>query len=670
MFDSLRNRRGTCASARPVTTHRAATAPPVELPAAPNPSFRAVRRHGPRRARAGARSFAARGVDVARIRERTRRRRLWKLFVWLAPLGVFIYYRIATTNPIRFGLPHLTPTQMQIFLPIGLIVAARHRARRPDDGGREVAARALRPERDRRHARRRRRSRSGARTRSSRRSTCSSATRRSASAWAATRARRSCSKARPAPARRTWRRPWRARPACRSCSCRRPRSSRCTTAQTGRKIRNYFKELRKAAREEGGAIGFIEEIDAIAGARSGMRTTPLRLERRPTRRGRQPQHVERGHLRRRQRAADPAAVVRHADGRRTRARAGASTGRTACCRRTAGSRRSRRCASNILVIGATNRAADLDPALLRPGRFDRSIHFDLPSRSGRREIIDYYLDSKAHVPELDKEERRDAARRDDLRLHAGDDRAPLRRGARVGAARRPRRRWTGHDVQQAKMTEEIGLKQPVEYTEDEKRTIATHEAGSRGRRVPRRPEPQARGAVDHQAPRRARSARALRQRGALHAARAPSSSAIDEDRVRRHDAPRSCSSASRAPVRAATSRTRRRIAAQMVGSFGMAGSLVSFEAVEAGPITQGIVGKVLANEDARHAVERLLDQAKADVHTLLDDNRHLVIALRDELLDARRARRRRDHRRAARGRRTPAPRTTAEADVREPRRET
>ena len=41
--------------------------------------------------------------------------------------------------------------------------------------------------------------------------------------------------------------------------------------QTGRKIRTYFKALRKAAREEGGAIGFIEEIDAIAGARSGMR---------------------------------------------------------------------------------------------------------------------------------------------------------------------------------------------------------------------------------------------------------------------------------------------------------------------------------------------------------------------------------------------------------------
>src|SRR5439155_4766522 len=75
-----------------------------------------------------------------------------------------------------------------------------------------------------------------------------------------------------------------------------------------------------------------------------------------------------------------------------------------------------------------------------------------------------------------------------------------------------------------------------------------------------------------------------------------------------------------------------RIAAQMVGAFGMAGSLVSFEAVEAGPISQGIVGKVLANEDARAAVERLLDQAKADVHSLIDSNRHLVVALRDELL--------------------------------------
>ena len=39
---------------------------------------------------------------------------------------------------------------------------------------------------------------------------------------------------------------------------------------TARKIRSYFKALRKAARQEGGAIGFIEEIDAIAMARVGL----------------------------------------------------------------------------------------------------------------------------------------------------------------------------------------------------------------------------------------------------------------------------------------------------------------------------------------------------------------------------------------------------------------
>src|SRR2546427_491184 len=43
--------------------------------------------------------------------------------------------------------------------------------------------------------------------------------------------------------------------------------------QTNRKIRSYFKELRKAARAEGGAVGFIEEIDAIAASRAGMRMT-------------------------------------------------------------------------------------------------------------------------------------------------------------------------------------------------------------------------------------------------------------------------------------------------------------------------------------------------------------------------------------------------------------
>ena len=44
---------------------------------------------------------------------------------------------------------------------------------------------------------------------------------------------------------------------------------------TARRIRAYFKALRKAARQEGGAIGFIEEIDAIGAARGGVSATAM-----------------------------------------------------------------------------------------------------------------------------------------------------------------------------------------------------------------------------------------------------------------------------------------------------------------------------------------------------------------------------------------------------------
>ncbi|MGH2576661.1 MAG: AAA family ATPase, partial [Actinomycetota bacterium] len=53
---------------------------------------------------------------------------------------------------------------------------------------------------------------------------------------------------------------------------------------------------------------------------------------------------------------------------------------------------------NILVIGATNRAATLDPALVRPGRFDRKIHVGLPSYEGREDIARYYLAKVRHEP--------------------------------------------------------------------------------------------------------------------------------------------------------------------------------------------------------------------------------------------------------------------------------
>ena len=66
-------------------------------------------------------------------------------------------------------------------------------------------------------------------------------------------------------------------------------------------------------------------------------------------------------------------------------------------------RRPRVAAANILVVASTNRAADLDPALMRPGRFDRVITFNLPPRTDRVEIAGYYLARKSHAPDVTAE---------------------------------------------------------------------------------------------------------------------------------------------------------------------------------------------------------------------------------------------------------------------------
>jgi len=46
----------------------------------------------------------------------------------------------------------------------------------------------------------------------------------------------------------------------------------------------------------------------------------------------------------------------------------------------------------VFVIGATNHEKDLDPAAIRPGRFDKTIHINVPDENGRNDIINFYLD--------------------------------------------------------------------------------------------------------------------------------------------------------------------------------------------------------------------------------------------------------------------------------------
>jgi ATP-dependent Zn protease len=579
----------------------------------------------------GGSAVLANGLDVSRIREATRLKRLWRVAFVMSLVFGYLWYRILSGNLIRFGIPTLTATQMQIFLPVGLIVIlclvlvvpmvamgksphVRYDASEITTSLDDVVGLG----------------------------TVKDEVVKSLNLFLGYQTFRRVMGGNPRKGVLFEGPPGTGKTYMAKAMAREAGvpflfvSSTAFQSQyygaTGRKIRNYFKELRKAAAEEGGAIGFIEEIDAIAGVRSGMRSTPYGDE--------QAWHGADPHGRRVERnmTEGVSGVVNELLVQLQSFDTPNSSHRVSSwfvdiMNRLLPSHRkiSKRPTqpSNILIIAATNRAADLDPALLRPGRFDRSIHFDLPSRSGRREIIDYYLDRKAHVPELDKEERRDALAAMTygytpvMLEHLFDE-------GLVWALRDGQVAMDWSHVQQAKLTEEIGLKQPVEYTDDERRTIATHEAGhatvaylvGQNRKlemlsiIKRR---DALGLLAHSDG----EERFTRTRSELLGMMKIAFGGMSAEEL-------FFGESGTGPGGDLVHATR--IAAQMVGSFGMAGSLVSYEAVEPGPISQGIVGKVLGNEDARAAVEKLLEQAKADVQAMLDDHRHLVIALRDELL--------------------------------------
>ncbi|GAA3324311.1 hypothetical protein GCM10020331_051670 [Ectobacillus funiculus] len=55
----------------------------------------------------------------------------------------------------------------------------------------------------------------------------------------------------------------------------------------------------------------------------------------------------------------------------------------------------------VLTIGATNMPDVLDPALLRPGRFDRKLWVDSPDYDGRVDVFHYYLEKVKKGPQLD-----------------------------------------------------------------------------------------------------------------------------------------------------------------------------------------------------------------------------------------------------------------------------
>jgi len=380
--------------------------------------------------------------------------------------------------------------------------------------------------------------------------------------------------------------------------------------QTNRKIRNYFKALRKHAWAEGGAIGFIEEIDAIGAARGGLGSGP----------GREGiAGVVNELLIQLQSFDTPPPGVRVRNAVIDRVNQFLPSGRTL--------QKKMAQPPNILVIGATNRAGDLDPALLRPGRFDRTIRVDLPNRMGRREIIDYYLARKSHLPELDEPQRRDAL----AGATFGYSPAMLERlldEALVWAVRSRRDAMSWSDVESARLTMELGLTQPTSYSPEERRAIATHEAGhatvayfaAPGRRLDVLSIIKRRDALGLLAHSDAEE-RYTRSRSECMALLQVAMGGMAAEELL-------IGEAGTGPAGDLASATE--LAAQMAGAYGMSGSLVSVAASKA---PGDLVTKVLSDDKTREAVESLLDEAKQAALQVVEQHRPVVEALRDALLE-------------------------------------
>ncbi len=127
----------------------------------------------------------------------------------------------------------------------------------------------------------------------------------------------------------------------------------------------------------------------------------------------------------------------------------------------------------VILVAATNRPDVLDPALLRPGRFDRQVVVGRPDLNGRVKILTVHA---KHVP-LDPEVNLETIARGTPGF-AGADLANLVNEAALLAARRNRDKVTMQDFEDAKDKVMMGVeRRSILITEEERKVTAYHEAG-------------------------------------------------------------------------------------------------------------------------------------------------------------------------------------------------
>ena len=377
--------------------------------------------------------------------------------------------------------------------------------------------------------------------------------------------------------------------------------------QTNRKLRAFFRALRRAARAEGGAIGFIEEFDAIGTARSSVAAGS-------THEG--GVGIVNELLVQLQRFEQPTA------GHMFHARLVAAANRALPARLHLAAPAPK--LANVLLVATTNRAGDLDPALLSPGRFDRIIHFDLPPRADRIDIADYYLARKRHDHTVSAAFVAD--------LTAGYTPARIERlldEALVLALRDGQTAMTYRHVIHAQMVTEVGVAHDVGYHPEEKRRVALHEAGHAlmaalvGRDV--------------------KLASVLRRSGSLGMV---AHGDVEERFLRTPSDTRDLITIALAGRAAEIQElgeasggvaddlaTATELAAELVGTLGTNGSLLSLQAAHFGD-ADNLVAKVMRDARARANADELLHAAADRAACTMLEHRRALLALADALCEA------------------------------------
>ena len=129
--------------------------------------------------------------------------------------------------------------------------------------------------------------------------------------------------------------------------------------------------------------------------------------------------------------------------------------------------------TGIVVLAATNRPASLDPALLRPGRFDRQVVVPLPNQSERREILAVHARSRHLDPDVNLER---VSR--GTPGFSGADLANLVNEAAINAVRDGRSTITARDLDEARNRVLLGRRESSNaLLPEERHAVAVHESG-------------------------------------------------------------------------------------------------------------------------------------------------------------------------------------------------